>query len=562
MLVQCRTKPDYQTRIADQRIAMTVPDPTLTDAWAALARHRNAMASVSLRTRFEQDATRFDRLSWSVAGLTVDLSKQHLDDDTLPLLLDLATAMDVEGRRAGLFAGDRVNVTEDRAALHVALRDSTDRSYVVEGEDVSVQLKYARGRMLAFAGHVIDGQRTGHTGQRFDRVVNIEIGGSDLGPRCAVAALTDHAVSELDVAFVATVDGIALQDALADVEPEKTLFIICSKSFSTRETMTNANEARCWLIDALGEAAVADHFVAVTAEPSKAVDYGLTDDAIFPMWDWVGGRYSLCSAIGLSLALACGPLVFQRVLAGANAMDQHFETAPLAENLPVMMALLSIWNQDFWNTTALAVLPYDHRLRLLPAHFQQLMMESNGKGVRIDGGDVSFRTAPIVFGGSGAESQHSFMQQIHQSPKVVPVEFIVALDGQGEEDRDILVANAFAQSEALMRGLAADEISQDSGKNLIPHKACPGNRQSTTILLESLTPETFGALIALYEHRTFVEGTLWGLNSFDQWGVEFGKALASRLLEDVAKGRAGDGHDSSTAGLLNAYLAHRSTIQS
>ncbi len=520
------------------------------------------MAAVSLRSRFEQDSTRFERLSWSVAGLTVDLSKQHLDDETLPLLLELASAMDVEGKRTGLFAGDKVNVTENRAALHVALRDQTDRSYVVEGEDVSVQLKYARGRMLAFAGHVVDGQRTGHTGQRFDRVINIGIGGSDLGPRCAVTALADHAVSELTVEFVATVDGVALQDALAVATPEQTLFVVCSKSFTTRETMTNADHAKRWLIDALGEAAVADHFVAVTAEPPVAVEFGITDDAIFPMWDWVGGRYSLCSAIGLSLALAGGPQIFQRVLSGAYAMDQHFETAPLSENLPVLMALLSIWNQDFWNTTALAVLPYDHRLRVLPAHFQQLMMESNGKGVRVDGGDVSFRTAPIVFGGSGAESQHSFMQQIHQSPKVVPVEFIVALDGHGEDDRDILVANAFAQSEALMRGLAADEITQDSAKNLMPHKACPGNRQSTTILLESLTPETFGALIALYEHRTFVEGTLWGLNSFDQWGVEFGKALASRLLEDVAKGHADAGHDSSTAGLLNAYLAQRSTTPS
>ena len=515
------------------------------------------MATVSLRSRFEQDTTRFDRLSWSVAGLTVDLSKQHLDDETLPLLLDLAEAMDVEGQRAGLFAGDKVNVTEDRAALHVALRDPTDRSYVVDGEDVSVQLKYARGRMLAFAGHVVDGQRTGHTGERFDRVINIGIGGSDLGPRCAVTALADHAVSELAVEFVATVDGVALEDALAAATPERTLFIVCSKSFTTRETMTNADHAKRWLIDALGEAGVADHFVAVTAEPPVAIEFGITDDAIFPLWDWVGGRYSLCSAIGLSLALACGPQIFQRVLAGAHAMDQHFEMAPLAENVPVLMALLSIWNQDFWNTTALAVLPYDHRLRLLPAHFQQLMMESNGKGVRVDGGDVSFRTAPIVFGGSGAESQHSFMQQIHQSPKVVPVEFIVALDGQGEGDRDILVANAFAQSEALMRGLASDEIPQNSGKNLVPHKACPGNRQSTTILLESLTPETFGALIALYEHRTFVEGTLWGLNSFDQWGVEFGKALASRLLSDLAVVRADAGHDSSTAGLLNAYLAQR-----
>lgn len=536
---------------------MTVSDPTTTDAWAALTRHRVAMASVTLRALFEQDAGRFDRLSWSVAGLTVDLSKQRLDDETLPLLLELASAMNVEGRRAALFAGEHVNVTEDRAALHVALRDPTDREYVVNGSDVSVQIKYARGRMVEFADQVINGQRTGHTGKRFHRIINIGIGGSDLGPRSAVTALSDYLVPELTVDFVATVDGVALQDVLAKASAEQTLFVVSSKSFTTRETMTNARQAKKWLADILGEQAVADHFVAVTAEPSVAENFGVAADSVFPMWDWVGGRYSVCSAIGLTVALACGPKVFERILAGAHAMDRHFETAPLANNLPVLMGLLSVWNQDFWRTTALAVLPYDHRLRLLPAHFQQLMMESNGKGVRTDGGDVSFRTAPIVFGGSGAESQHSFMQQIHQSPTVVPVEFIVALDGQGEDDRDILIANAFAQSEALMRGLSPDEIAKESGEKLIAHKACPGNRQSTTILLESLTPETFGALIALYEHRTFVEGTLWGLNSFDQWGVEFGKALASNLLTDLAAGRVDAGRDSSTAGLLTAYLATR-----
>ncbi len=537
---------------------MIFSDPTTTDAWAALTRHRVGMASINLRSLFEQDPGRFDRLSWSVAGLTVDLSKQRLSDETLPLLLDLAKAMDVEGHRAALFAGENVNVTEDRAALHVALRDPTDRAYLVDGDDVSVQIKYARGRMLGFAEQVISGQRSGHTGRRFDQVINIGIGGSDLGPRSAVTALADHLVPDLTVSFVATVDNVALQDALADANAERTLFVVSSKSFTTRETMTNAGHAKQWLVDALGEAAVADHFVAVTAASDAAEAFGVSADAIFPLWDWVGGRYSVCSAIGLSVALACGPTVFERILAGAHAMDQHFETAPLDQNLPVLMGLLSVWNQDFWRTTALAVLPYDHRLRLLPAHFQQLMMESNGKGVRADGEDVSFRTAPIVFGGSGAESQHSFMQQIHQSPMVVPVEFVVALDGQGEDDRDILVANAFAQSEALMRGLSAEEISQNSAKNLIAHKACPGNRQSTTILLESLTPETFGALIALYEHRTFVEGTLWGLNSFDQWGVEFGKALASSLLTDLAAGHADAGRDSSTVGLLNAYLATRS----
>ncbi|MEQ8734712.1 MAG: glucose-6-phosphate isomerase [Rhodospirillaceae bacterium] len=536
---------------------MTVPDPKKTKAWAVLTQHNQAMENVLLRNLFDQDSKRFNKFSWSHAGLTVDLSKQRLSDETLPLLLDLAETMQVADRRNAMFAGQPVNTTENRAALHVALRDPTDRAYFVNGEDVALQIKYARGRMLAFVKQVISGARTGHTGQAFDRVVNIGIGGSDLGPRCAVTALSDHSTSPLKVDFVATVDGTALQDVLAYADPHRTLFLICSKSFSTLETMTNAQEARRWLVAALGETAVADHFIALTAANSAAGIFGIPETNVFPLWDWVGGRYSLWSAIGLSIALGCGPEVFERILAGAHAMDRHFETAPLAENIPVLMGLVSVWNQDFWTASALSVLPYDHRLRLVPAHFQQLLMESNGKGVRADGKPVSARTAPIVFGGSGAESQHSFMQQIHQSPKVVPVEFIVALDGQGDPHRDILVANAFAQSEALMRGLLEDEIPRDSAKSAVPYKVCPGNRPSTTILLESLIPETFGALIALYEHRTFVEGTLWGLNPFDQWGVEFGKALASKLMTSLETGHVAAGHDSSTAGLLSAYLAQR-----
>lgn len=536
---------------------MTVPDPKTTQAWAILSKHKKAMKKVLLRDLFDQDPERFNKLSWSHAGLTIDLSKQRLSDETLPLLLDLAETMQVADRRDAMFAGQAVNTTENRAALHVALRDPTDRAYFSNGEDVALKVKYARGRMLGFVKQVISGARTGYTGKQFERVVNIGIGGSDLGPRCAVTALADHATSSLHVDFVATVDGTALQDVLAAADPERTLFLVCSKSFSTLETITNAHQARRWLVAALGEESVAEHFIALTAANKAAETFGIPEANVFPMWDWVGGRYSLWSSIGLSIALGCGPDVFERILAGAHAMDRHFETASLAENIPVLMGLVGVWNQDFWKTTALSVLPYDHRLRLVPAHFQQLLMESNGKGVRADGEAVSARTAPIVFGGSGAESQHSFMQQIHQSPKVVPVEFIVALDGRGDPHRDILVANAFAQSEALMRGLLEDEISQDSAKNAVPYKVCPGNRPSTTVLLDSLTPETFGALIALYEHRTFVEGTLWGLNSFDQWGVEFGKALASKLMTGLQSGHVGAGHDSSTAGLLSAYLAQK-----
>lgn len=517
---------------------------------------------------FAQDSERFKRLSWSVAGLTVDLSKNLVAPDSLPLLLDLARAMDVEGQRRKMFAGDMINATENRAALHVALRDPTDRSYTAAGANVSAEIKSTQARILDFARAVIGGQRTGHTGARFERVVNIGIGGSDLGPRCAVTALADHATSSLATDFVASADGTALRDILATAKPDRTLFIVCSKSFSTLETMTNAQAARHWLVKALGQDAVPHHFVAVSAKPSAAAEFGIPADNVLPMWDWVGGRYSLWSAIGLSIALGSGPEVFERLLAGAHSMDHHFETAPLAQNLPVLMALLTVWNRSFLGTSAVAVLPYDHRLRLLPSHLQQLIMESNGKSVRADGSPLTTEASPVIFGGSGSESQHSFMQLIHQSPMVVPVEFIVALNAQNDPNRDQLIASAFAQSQALMSGVSEAEVAQNTAENLTSHKVCPGNRPSTTVLLESLSPETFGALLALYEHRTFVEGTLWGLNSFDQWGVELGKTLASRLHSDLADlasnpdsghGSLADaGHDSSTAGLLTAYLARKS----
>lgn len=544
-----------------------VPNPTQTEAWATLTRHCARLQDVTLASLFDEDSERFKALSWSAEGLTVDLSKQRVTGDTLTLLLDLAHAMDVEGQRDKMFAGHIINATENRAALHVALRDPTPRTYCAGGTDVSSEIKSAQSRMLEFARDVINGQRTGHTGLPFERVINIGIGGSDLGPRCAVTALTDHATSHLATDFVASADGSALQDALAGTGADRTLFIVCSKSFSTLESMTNAKAARQWLVDALGEAAVAEHFVAVSAKPSAAAEFGIPAENVFPMWDWVGGRYSLWSAIGLSIALGIGPDVFERLLTGAYAMDQHFETAPLDQNLPVLMALLTVWNRSFLGTSAVAVLPYDHRLRLLPSHLQQLVMESNGKSVRSNGAPLSTAASPVIFGGSGSESQHSFMQLIHQSPMVVPVEFIIALSASNDPNRDHLIASAFAQSQALMTGVSAAEIAQNaqkSAENLVAHKVCPGNRPSTTILLDSLSPETFGALLALYEHRTFVEGTLWGLNSFDQWGVELGKTLASRLLldltsnQDSASGsRAGAGRDSSTAGLVSAYLARK-----
>ena len=532
---------------------MTSLDPTQTDAWAALVRHRDALAGTQIRSLFESDPDRFTRFSHTQGGLTVDLSKQRVTAETVSLLLDLAAAMNVEDRRAQMFAGETINITENRAALHVALRDSSGRSYMADGVDVAPDIAATRDRIAEFAQSVIDGSCTGHTGQSFDRVVNIGIGGSDLGPRCVVTALGTHCGIHAD--FVATVDGNALNDVLSVADPARTLFIVCSKSFSTQETKTNADAAKRWLTGALGTDAVAAHFVAVSANPDEAAAFGIPQDNVFPMWNWVGGRYSLWSAIGLAVAVGCGQDAFDRLLTGAHAMDQHFESAPLDQNLPVLAGLINVWNRNFWDCPVLVVQPYDHRLRLLPMHLQQLVMESNGKGVTGGSDAVSHAVAPVVFGGSGSESQHSFMQLIHQSPMVVPVEFIVSLNGQNDPNRDKIFANTLAQSEALMNGLPAEEISQESGENLAAHKSCPGNRPSSTILLDSLSPETLGALLVFYEHRTFVEGTLWGLNSFDQWGVELGKHLASGLLSDIAAGHARAGQDSSTAGLLAAYLA-------
>ena len=536
---------------------MTDIDPSQLESWTALLRHRDALSKTPLRTLFDDDPERFKTFSWTVGDLTFDFSKQRVTAETVSLLCELARSVKIEGHRAVMFSGAPINTSENRAALHVALRDQSDRAYVVSGTDVRSAVNETRQRINEIATSVINGSRTGHRGQSFNRVINIGIGGSDLGPRSAVATLTENDTDSFDVRFVATVDATALQHALQGADPDRTLFIVCSKSFSTDETITNAESARRWVVDALGEEAVASHFIAVTANTDAALDFGLTDELILPMWDWVGGRYSLWSAVGITVALACGPDEFSRMLSGANAMDQHFETAPLEENVPVLAGLIGVWNRTFWNCPATAVLPYDHRLRSLPAHLQQLTMESNGKGLRRDGTPVTYDTAPVLFGGSGSESQHSFVQLIHQSPMVVPVDFIVSLDGQNDPHRDKLSANAFAQAEALMLGLGIEEKAKESGDSHAVHKSCPGNRPSTTVLLNALTPETFGALLAFYEHRTFVEGTLWGLNSFDQWGVELGKTLAAGLLSDIKAGRAAAGRDSSTAGLLAVYLGQR-----
>lgn len=536
---------------------MTKSDPSKSIEWAALSHHREVIGGTTLSNLFAADPQRFANLSWSFNGLMFDFSKQRVTRETLGFLMDLARSRGVESYRNAMFAGDNVNSTENRAALHVALRDFSDRQYKPEGVDVAIEVANTRERIISFAKAIINGERTGYTGLSFDRVVNIGIGGSDLGSRCVVNALREDKGLHTD--FVSTVDGTALKNVLAVADPARTIFIVCSKTFSTQETLANAGHARRWLVSELGEDAVASHFVIVSASPDAAAKFCIPEDRVFPIWSWVGGRYSLWSAIGLSIALGCGPDAFTQMLAGAHAMDRHFETAPLAKNIPIVAALIDLWNFNFWDFTSLAVMPYDHRLSRLPDYLQQLMMESNGKGITHDGFTPSTSVSPIIFGGPGSDGQHSFMQLIHQSPMVVPVEFIVALDGQNDPNRDKVIANVLAQSEALMRGLSSYEINQGSEENQAKCKTCPGNRPSTTILLDSVSAETVGALLAFYEHRTFVEGVLWGLNSFDQWGVELGKRFADELLSDIVAGHSCVERDSSTLGLMTAYRTKRKT---
>jgi len=534
---------------------MTKSDPSQSIEWATLSHHREVIGNTTLSNLFEADPQRFTKLSWSFNGLTFDFSKQRVTRETLGFLMDLARFRGVEGWRNAMFAGDNINSTENRAALHVALRDFSSRQYKPEGVDVSIEVSNTRDRIISFAKAIISGQDTGHTGLSFDRAVNIGIGGSDLGSRCVVNALSKDKGLHTD--FVSSVDGTALKNVLAVADPARTIFIVCSKTFSTQETLTNADHARRWLVAELGEDAVASHFVIVSASPDAAARFCIPKDRVFPIWSWVGGRYSLWSAIGLSIALGCGPDAFIQMLAGAHTMDRHFETVPLEENIPVIAALIDVWNFNFWGFSSLAILPYDERLNRLPNYLQQLMMESNGKGVTYDGVTPSTSASPIIFGGPGSDSQHSFMQLIHQSPTVVPAEFVVALDGKDDPNRDKVIANVLAQSEALMRGLSSYEINQDSEENRAEYKTCPGNRPSTTILLDSISAETLGTLLAFYEHRTFVEGVLWGLNSFDQWGVELGKSFAAELLADIEAGHSCVERDSSTVGLMTAYSIKR-----
>ncbi len=532
-----------------------------TPEWQALVAEAGRIGGRHLRDFFTADPDRGETMAATAGDLYLDYAKQRVTAATVRLLVDLAVAAEVAGRRDAMFAGERINTTEDRAVLHVALRAPPGTVIAVEGEDVVPRVHVVIDAMASFAEAVRSGDRTGATGERFRTVVNLGIGGSDLGPAMATRALHRYARGDIDSRFVSNVDGADLAATLAVADPASTLFIVASKTFTTAETLANALSARKWLVDRLGEGAVASHFVALSTNEREVARFGIDPEVMFPFWDWVGGRYSLCSAIGLSLMVAIGPDRFREMLAGFRIIDEHFRTAPLDRNLPVLMALLGVWNRNFLGIPTLAVLPYSHELARFPAYLQQLDMESNGKSVRLDGSAVGFDTGPVVWGEPGTNGQHAFFQLIHQGTATVASDFIglcrPVADPGGHHDK--LTANLLAQAEALAFGRTTEEVlAEGAPPDLARHRTFPGNRPSSTILLEALHPSALGQLIALYEHKVFVQGVIWGVNSFDQWGVELGKVLATRIGDEIDAGEVAPGaHDSSTATLLRRYLDRR-----
>jgi glucose-6-phosphate isomerase len=530
----------------------------------ALEAHAGDLGDVHLRTLFAQDPARGERLCGEAAGWYADWSKHRVTDETLRLLVELARVCRLEERRDAMFRGEHINVTEDRAVLHTALRMPRDRSLVVDGVDVVREVHDVLDRMSAFTDRVRSGEWLGHTGKRIRAVVNIGIGGSDLGPAMAYDALRAYSDRGLTMRFVSNVDSNDFAEATRDLAPEETLFIISSKTFTTIETLTNARSAREWCLAALhDESAIARHFVAVSTNAEAVSQFGIDTENMFGFWDWVGGRYSLPSAIGLSLMVAVGPARFRELLAGMYAMDEHFRHAPLAENLPVLLGLIGIWYIDLFGAETLAVLPYDNYLARLPAYLQQLDMESNGKHVDLGGERVDYETGPVVWGQPGTNGQHAFYQLIHQGTRLIPCDFIGfdrSLNPLGPH-HDLLVANLLAQAEALAFGRTYDEVAAEGGPAAqIPHRVFEGNRPTTTLFAEALTPFTLGSLIALYEHRVFTQGTVWDIDSFDQWGVELGKVLAGKIAPELQSDDEPElAHDSSTTALIRRYRAARAT---
>jgi len=539
-----------------------------TPQWRALQAHWDELAGVRMRDLFAQDPTRSERMSLQAAHLFVDYSKNLITDQTLTLLFELAAAVDLPGWIRRMFAGEAINNTEGRAVLHIALRNRSDRPIQVDGKDVMPGVDQVLQRLGDFVATVRGGDWKGFTGKRITDVVNIGIGGSNLGPLMVCEALRPYQSDDLRVHFVSNVDGTHLAETVRRLDPATTLFVVASKTFTTMETMTNAESARTWLVKALGEAAVADHFVAVSTNESKVVAFGIDPRNMFGFWDWVGGRYSLWSAIGLPIALAVGMDRFVELLEGAHAMDEHFQSADLSENLPAILGLLGVWYANFAGARTHVVLPYDQSLRYLPAYLQQGDMESNGKRVTRAGDPVAYTTGPVVWGEPGTDGQHAFFQLIHQGTQLIPADFIAPVDSHNPlgDHHAKLMANFFAQTEALMRGRTQDEaraemqaagMSSASADALAPHRTFPGNRPTNTILMERLTPRSLGALIAMYEHRIFTQGVVWGVNSYDQWGVELGKQLAGVILKELEAGKVSAEHDASTRGLIEYFLQHR-----
>ncbi|MGB5831403.1 MAG: glucose-6-phosphate isomerase [Thiohalocapsa sp.] len=546
-----------------------MPLVTTTPEWKALAQHWQQMSQVHMRDLFANDADRAARMTLDAAGLHLDYTKHIATDETLTLLFDLARSVDIESWRTRMFSGQHINSTEDRAVLHVALRNRANTPILVDGADVMPEVNAVLARMDAFSKRVRSGDWKGFTGKPITDVVNIGIGGSNLGPKMVCEALKPYQSNTLRAHFISNVDGTHLVETVKDLDPETTLFIVASKTFTTQETMTNARSARQWLVEALGsEDAVRNHFVAVSTNAAEVTAFGIDTVNMFGFWDWVGGRYSLWSAIGLPIALAIGFENFAELLAGAHDMDEHFRSAPLEQNLPVIMAMLGVWYREFAGAKTLAILPYDQYLEYFSAYFQQGDMESNGKHVTRDGVRVDYATGPVVWGQPGTDGQHAFYQLIHQGTELIPCDFIAPVHSHNPlGDHHVkLLANCFAQTEALMRGRTLDEaraemlalgISEAETERLAPHRQFDGNRPTSTILMDRVTPRTLGALIALYEHKIFVQGIVWGINSFDQWGVELGKKLAGVILGELTAGKVADGHDDSTAALLEYYLKRR-----
>lgn len=547
-------------------------NPVDLEAWKALTAHHAAVQNTTLRELFAEDAQRFDKFQLSAAGIFLDYSKNHIKEETQSLLLSLAEASGVAERMQAMFDGELVNSTEQRPALHTALRNQGNRPVLVDGENVMPQVREVLARIRAFSEQVRDGSWKGFSGKPITDIVNIGIGGSDLGPLMAVEALTPFAHERLNLHFVSNVDGSHLFSTLKKVNPETTLFIVASKTFTTQETLTNAHSARDWFLDSQAdEGDVAKHFVALSTNRDAVMQFGIDEQNMFGFWDWVGGRYSLWSAIGLPLVLSIGMDRFEQFLQGAHEMDEHARTAPLAENMPATLALLTVWYNNFWQAHSHLIAPYDQYLHRFPAYLQQLTMESNGKSVHVDGSAVKSATGPVVWGEPGTNGQHAYFQLIHQGTHLIPTDFIMAIESLNPMGihQELLMANCFAQSEALMMGKTGNELREEMRaqgatatdmERLSGHRSFAGNRPSNTLLVQQLTPQTLGALIALYEHKVFIEAAIWDINPFDQWGVELGKQLAKSIHADMDNGKTVTNHDSSTNGLINRALKFKNIL--